>query len=136
MTDVQQPPRAILEYQGPAVEAVDVHRHFKRMRFWRSVTGGCLALSLFGFVNILLAVVPLVGAVVSAVLTLKYLWLAGYVEAGAGYATRHLALAIILLPLGFFGIFLVPILLESDMLKWHAEEDREAARKLQNRLED
>jgi len=135
MTDVQQPP-AILEYQGPAVEPVDVHHHFKRMRFWRAVTGGCLILSAFGFVNILLAVIPLAGAVVSAMLTLKYLWLTGYVEAGAGYATRHLLLAIILLPWGFFGIFLVPILLESDMLKWHAVEDREAARALQDRLTD
>jgi len=106
------------------------------MRFWRAVTGGCLLLSLFGFLNVLLAIAPLVGAIVAAVLTLKYLWLAAYIEAGAGYAARHFALAIILLPWGFFGIFLVPILLESDMLKWHAEEDWEAARAMQDRFHD
>lgn len=105
------------------------------MRFWRSVTGACLVLLLFGFINIVLAIIPLFGALVSAVLTLKHLWLAGYVEAGIGYATRHLVLAIILLPWGFFGILLVPILMESDMLKWHWEEDREAW-ELQDSFED
>lgn len=128
--------QVILDYERPVVEPVDGRAYLKRMRFWRSVTGGCLLLSLFGFLNVLLAIAPVVGAIVAAVLTLKYLWLAAYIEAGAGYATRHLVLAIILLPWGFFGIFLVPILLESDMLKWHAEEDREAAKVLQDRFQD
>lgn len=128
--------QVILEYERLVVEPVDGRAYLKRMRCWCSVTGGCLLLSLFGFINVLLAIAPLIGAIVAAILTLKYLWLAAYIEAGAGYAARHLALAIILLPWGFFGIFLVPILLESDMLKWHAEEDRETVRELQDRFQD
>jgi len=135
MKELSQSP-VILDYERPVVEPLDGRAYLKRMRFWRSVTGGCLLLSLFGFLNVLLAIAPLVGAIVAAVLTLKYLWLAAYIEAGPGYATRHLVLAIILLPWAFFGIFLVPILLESDMFKWHAEEDWEAARAMQDRFQD
>lgn len=66
----------------------------------------------------------LVGLAVASVMTLVYMTRAAACEVGAGYALRHLLLAIALMPVLFLGVLVVPLMVQSDMIKWRDAADR------------
>ena len=41
-------------------------------------------------------------------------------EAGTSYAVRHICLTVMLMPMLLLGIWMVPVLIKSDLLKWHS----------------
>ena len=122
-------PRTVLEYESP--EERDRIPFIGPMRMWRSITGWALAFALFvpslftsmelkAFVPLALAALALL--VVASTLTLYYVTRAAAAEVSVGYAVRHLCLAVALYPVFLLGIFLVPRLVESDMIKWRLAE--------------
>lgn len=47
-----------------------------------------------------------------------FMFLAARRRMGAGYATRQLVLAVLLSPILFMGVFIVPLVVRSDLRKW------------------
>jgi hypothetical protein len=64
------------------------------------------------------------GAFVCAIFTLIYMWRAAATEVTVGYAASQVVLAVLLSPILFLGIFLVPALVKSDLLRWRRVEAR------------
>ena len=64
------------------------------------------------------------GMMVCSILTLIYMWKAAAIEAGFRYALRQTVLAVLLTPPLLLGVYLVPILVKSDLLKWRRVEER------------
>ena len=95
------------------------------MRMWRSIAGWSLLAFVGGALSIrLLAAIALGGFVAASVMTLIYMTRAAARELGTGYAVRHLLLAVALTPVLLLGIFIVPLLVQSDMIKWREAEGR------------
>jgi hypothetical protein len=106
------------------------------MMRWRSVCGWSFWLGIVSLVadNYFNVPIPLrawpilasiSGMSVGSIMTLIYLAKASCATVGTGYAVRHLILAVALLPVCLLGIFLVPMLVQSDLVKLHrAREPR------------
>ena len=71
----------------------------------------------------MLVFIPLAGQLFAAVMTLICLARAANMHAGAGYAARQLVLAVLLTPLLFLGVFLMPVRVRSDLMKWDRVEE-------------
>lgn len=96
------------------------------MRSWRSATAwffwaaiACL------FVSRLVAIIAAVGALCCSIMTLVHMGRAATFEVGRGYAARQVILAVLLMPFLLLGIFIVPPLVESDLLNWREVEERD-----------
>ena len=95
------------------------------MRIWRSVAFWSLLVFIGGALsNRLLAAVGLGALLAASVMTLLYMTRAATTEVSTSYALRHLFLAIALTPILFLGVFVVPVLVQLDLIKW-----RDAARR-------
>lgn len=98
------------------------------MQLWRSVA----VWSLVAFVGGSLLFPPagaagLMVLLVASIITLVYMTRAAAREVSAGYALRHLVLAIALMPVFFLGVLIVPLMVQSDMIKWRDMSDRPRA---------
>jgi hypothetical protein len=98
----------------------------KPMRRWRSACAWFFwaTVSLMGFFPIL-ALLLAVAALVCGVLTIVYMERMALAEAGPAYAIRQILLAILLSFFAFFGVWLMPPLVESDLAKWRIIEGRQ-----------
>jgi hypothetical protein len=92
---------------------------------WRRVCGWCFWITIAGLIwSFPLAIGAAGVSIFAGVLTLIYMGRAAEAEAGAGYAARQVTLAAILSIICLMGVWLVPLLVESDLLKWRALEER------------
>jgi hypothetical protein len=98
------------------------------MRLWRSIAVWCLVAFIGGsLVSPRVGAMGLVGLTVASVMTLGYMTRAAAREVGTGYAVRHLVLGIVLMPLFFLGVLAVPLMVQSDLIKWRDAADRPRA---------
>ena len=94
------------------------------MRRWRSACGWFFWATVAGlYCYRPVGLSAAAGAVCCSVMTLIYLGRAATHEVGVGYAARHITLAILLMPFLLLGIYIVPPLVESDMLNWRRTEE-------------
>jgi hypothetical protein len=95
------------------------------MKRWRLLAGLGLWPTLFGLVVYRpLAVFAATVMCAGIVGALVCMYRAAAAEAGAGYAARHVVLAIILMPLLLLGLFFVTRLVEADLINWRLAERR------------
>jgi uncharacterized protein involved in response to NO len=89
------------------------------MRAWRRYTAwGVLACLIALVIWWPTALVPLAFVLLAAVMTLIRMTRYAAHNVGAGYAVRHLALAIVLTPFLLLGVFLVSRLVQADIERW------------------
>ncbi len=134
----------VLDYATPATPA-RVFFFLSRMLLWRSIAiwslvaliagpflfGYLAAVAMISSIVVRAAVltwaVAVTAFVIATVLTFYYMTRAAAREAGPGYGVRQLLLALISLPLFFWGLLLVPLLLESDIIERHRPTDEPPA---------
>ncbi len=110
-------------------EADDGIPSMRPMWRWRSVCAYCFCATIAGlFISLPLALGAFLAAVFTAIVTLVYLERAATAEVNLTYSIRHLILAVFLCPVFFLGIWLVPVLVNSDLVKWRRAEERNRAR--------
>lgn len=63
----------------------------------------------------------------SAIMAIIYMGRAALNEMGAWYAVRHIVLALLLSPFMFIGVWWIPGVVMSDLIKWRAVEERDDA---------
>ena len=98
------------------------------MRRWHSICGWCFWLTIPAlFYYYPLGLGASAATLVAAVFTLIYMGRVAAEEAGTGYAGRQVVLAILLSPLCLLGVWLVPLLVESDLQKWRTIEEHNSA---------
>jgi len=93
------------------------------MRLWRSIGIWSLVGVLFGAVVPIIGAVALVSLLVASVMTFVYMTRLAALEVSAGYAIRHLLLGLLLLPIFGIGLMIVPVIVESDLVKWRDREN-------------
>ncbi len=67
---------------------------------------------------LLVHALALTGFVIGTLVTLCYMTCTASREVSAGYAVRQVLLALILMPVCFWGLLVVPLMVESDIIKW------------------
>jgi hypothetical protein len=113
----------ILNYATPIPE--HKFRHIAAMRKWRSYSGWSVCIIIAGFLLYSpLGAGALICLVVTSIMTLGFMTLAARSEVGTAYALRQLTLAVILVPALLIGVFVIPLLVESDLIKWRHGEER------------
>jgi hypothetical protein len=121
--DVAENEPFIVDYARPEVDG-DIP-FIRPMQLWRSVCGVCFwTVILASFLSPLLALLAGAAAVVTGLIAIIYMGRAALAEVGAGYAARHVVLAVALSIVFLLGVWVVPSLVQSDLIKWRAVEDR------------
>jgi hypothetical protein len=94
------------------------------MRAWRLYTAwGIVVLLLTGWFWPM-GVTGLILTLVAVVITLVQMTRFAAHHCGTSYAIRHLVLSVCLMPMLLLGVFVVPRLVETDIDRWRAIEDR------------
>jgi hypothetical protein len=126
----------VIDYASP--EPRDGNAFLRPMMRWRSRCGWCVVamLLLMGLAMLWppISFLPeflqagtglcLIGMLITSIFTLIYLGRAAMTEVSAGYAARQVILAVLLTPIFLLGVFVMPILVQSDLLKWRRVEER------------
>ena len=126
------PAQPVLEYESPS-DADPLPPLLVAMRMWRSRAGLCAIFTgvamgaLSEGASWWVAIVPLCGLGLTCVLTLIYMTRVAMVAVGVGYAVRQLLLALALSPVLLLGVFLVPRLIESDLMNWARNAEKSDA---------
>jgi hypothetical protein len=124
----------VLDYAAPAGPNATVPKPetlslLARMRFWHSVS----VWGLVATVGSSVLGIPFAGGIVflfflfAGAMTLTYMTRAAAFEVDRGYAARHLVLALLLFPVVFAGVFVVPLMVNSDVVKWRRAEEESGA---------
>ncbi len=107
----------------PDVESMaDVRRMMASVRTVGAVLLAAIsvgAAQMYPWLAALALAAVLVAALVS---TWYYLFRVGLRHAGLGYALGHLVLSVVLTPLLFLGVVIIPALVRSDLAKWDESE--------------
>ncbi len=115
----------MLAYATPEIPAVVGDPFLIAMRAWRRYTAwGLLAFVVGSIVWLPAALLATVFSLVTCVMTLVTMTRYAAHNFGTSYAVRHLILAIVLLPILLFGVFLVSGLVQADVERWHLTADR------------
>jgi hypothetical protein len=123
----RQPGNLVVDYAS--IDVDDGIPFMRPMWRWRSVCATCFCATIAGlFIWLPIALGAFLATVITGILTLVYLERAARTEVNLAYSMRHLMLAILLCPVFFLGVWLVPVLVHSDLIKWRRVEERNRAR--------
>jgi len=120
------PVHKVLDYQTP--EASREIPQLRLMHLWRTIGIWSLLWLLLGAVFPMVGAIALVSMLVAIVMTLIYMTRLATREVSTGYAIRHLLLALLLMPIFALGLIVVPLMVESDLVKWRDKAERENIR--------
>jgi hypothetical protein len=96
-----------------------------RMLFWRMLASwgiGAIIAGLF-FTSWVVLIGGVAWFLIASAWCFIYMTSAAAAEVGTLYAARQLLLAIVLLPMLFTGVLVVPLLVQADLLNWRARDD-------------
>jgi len=123
-------PPPIIDYESPPPDQKTAF--LPVMMRWRSACGWCFLLGVCSIVGgfyldestdlkIAQPLICVAGMLVCSIFTLIYMGKAA-AEVSTGYAARQVVLAILLIPIFLLGIFAMPMMVQSDLLKWRRVE--------------
>ena len=119
------------ENNPPVIEYAPAEGHgeipfLRQMMWWRSLFGACFWIMIVGlFLWSVLSLAAGVAAIVAAVFTIIYMGRAAWNDVDGSYAAQQVVLAIALTPMFFLGVWIVPALVKSDLIKWRAIEEEQ-----------
>lgn len=119
MEEPSSNPPPMLAYATPHIPAVVGDPLLMTMCAWRRYTAWGLLACVIGLIAWPpSALVALAFVLFSSVMTLIGMTRYANSNVGKAYAIRHLALAIVLAPIFFLGVFLVSRLVQADIERW------------------